>query len=381
MMAALRFLAPWIAVVVLGGCSDEKPVASGAAAQPTPVTVAETVEWPYPAFSQLAGVVSPGKRAVLSTRIAGTLTSVEASAGDEVKTGDLVATVDSREAQAAVDAARDRVAAAQAAAQQAERNNRRLTDLYEEDLIARVRAEEAQVQLSTRQAQLEAARAELKVQQTNLSYTRLTAPFDGRVTDILVDPGTFVGPGQPLAVIEERSQLQIDVPVSSELAASLTPGQQLSVLAGPSETQARARLVSVIPALGDENTGQRLRLSLDSPPAGLAPGQVVTVQIPADPRQPRPPGAWVGLPAAALIERGQLTGVLLVDDSGKAPRVQLRWIKTAAAQAATHVTEFDLIPVTQGLTVGERVVLNPSADLRDGQAVSVTHTASSPEEQ
>jgi len=182
-----------------------------------------------------------------------------------------------------------------------------------------------------------------------------------------VDAGSFVGPGQALMVLEAREQWRVDVPVSSQMAASLTPGQLLSVITGPDHATLPAHLTSVIPALDNQGTGQKLRLTMDASSDQLAPGQVVSVLAPnPEARQPRN-GDWVGLPKTALIRRGQLTGALVIDESGDTPAVHLKWIKTTTPPA----NGTNLIPVTQGLAVGDKVVLNPSAELHDGQAVTV----------
>jgi RND family efflux transporter MFP subunit len=333
------------------------------------VTVAQTQQWHYPASEELPGIVRPGKRAIISTRIAGTLLSVEVDPGDQVKTGDLLASVDSREIHAAIAAARANITAAESAAEQARRDSQRLKRLYEEDLIARVRAERAEVKRQELEAQLQAARSELEARKANLSYARLTAPFAGRVSETLADAGSFVGPGQALLVLEDHEQWRVDVPVSNRLAAGLKPGQQIQVIPRPGRESIPAHLTGVIPALGDVKTGQRLRLSVTSDNEPLAPGQVVSVLVPTpvDQRQ-KQKGGWVGLPKAALIRRGQLTGVLTVEQRRESPAViNLRWIKTATSSDLVTA----LIPVTQGLSVGEYVVLNPTAELQDGQSVRV----------
>jgi len=355
------------ATLAVTGCFSESPEAPETATEKPEVTVAETRAWQGSATQKLPGVVRPGKRAVLSTRIAGTLLSVEVDPGDTVKTGDLLATVDAREVDAAIEATRAKITAAESAAQQARLDSQRLQRLYEEDLIARVRAERAEVKRQELEAQLQAARSELDAQQANLSYTRLTAPFNGQIAETLVDAGSFVGPGQALMVLEAREQWRVDVPVSSQMAASLTPGQLLSVITGPDHATLPAHLTSVIPALDNQGTGQKLRLTMDASSDQLAPGQVVSVLAPnPEARQPRN-GDWVGLPKTALIRRGQLTGALVIDESGDTPAVHLKWIKTTTPPA----NGTNLIPVTQGLAVGDKVVLNPSAELHDGQAVTV----------
>ncbi len=357
------------AALALASYSSAASGSMDAASERLEVMAAQIRGWQYPTSQELPGIVSPGKRAILSTRIAGTLLSVEVDPGDMVQVGDLLATVDAREVHAAIAAAHANIAAAESAVQQARLDSQRLQRLYDEDLIARVRVERAEVNLLQLEAQLQTARSELEVRKANLSYARLTAPFSGYVSETLVDAGSFVGPGQALLVLESREQWHVDVPVSNRLAAGLTPGQKIPVITSPGRAAVPAYLTGVIPSLETGGTGQRLRLALTSDSEPLAPGQVVSVLIssPDDQGQKQNDG-WVGLPEAALIRRGQLTGVLIVEQRGDLPAViNLRWIKTATPPADVA----DLVPVTQGLSVGEHVVLNPAAELQDGQSVTV----------
>lgn len=358
-------------MLLLTGCFSDAPPSKETVTEILDVNVADIQAWQGTVSQKLPGVVRPGKRAALSTRFAGTLLSVEVNPGDKVATGDLLATVDAREVNAAIAATRTKISAAQAGVEQARLESQRLERLYAEDLIARVRMERAQVKHEELQAQLQAAKSELEAQLANLSYTRLTAPFSGRVTETPVDSGSFVGPGQPLVIIETREQLRVDVPVSSQVAARLSPGEQLSVLIEPEGKSLPASLTSVVPALGEETTGQRLRLALETAGDQLAPGQVVSVLVP-DRAQQTQASDWVGLPQAALLRRGQLTGTLVVEQASSGFVVRLEWIKIANPPD----NDSELIPVTQGLAVGDKVVLNPSARLEDGQAVTVQPSGS-----
>ena len=368
MLVSIPLLA---AMLLLTGCFSEAPPSKQTASEIPDVQVAKVQAWQGAVSQKLPGVVRPGKRAALSTRFAGTLLSVEVEPGDRVAIGDLLARVDAREVNAAIAATRTRISATQAGVEQARLESQRLERLYAEDLIARVRMERAQVKYQELQAQLQAAESELEAQQANLSYTRLTAPFTGRVTEMPVDTGSFVGPGQPLVIMESREQLRVDVPVSSQVASRLAPGEQLSVVVGPQGKTLPASLISVVPALGEEATGQRLRLSLETAGDTLAPGQVVSVLVP-DRVQNAQTSEWVGLPRAALLRRGQLTGTLVVEQTSSGSVVRLEWIKLANPPA----NDSELIPVTQGLAVGAKVVLNPSAKLEDGQTVMVKPSGS-----
>lgn len=370
---ARTLILPAVLILLFAGCADETAPARGEQHDQPHVSIAEVRAWDQPRTRELPGVVRPGRRATLSTRVAGTLVSVAHSAGDQVTTGDLLARVDAREVKAAIAAAEESLVAAEAAVEQARLNRDRLQRLYQEDLIARVRFEQASVELSQLEAQRQAAQSELEAQRANLDYAELKAPFDGIVSETLVDSGSFVGPGQPLLILDARQDMRIDVPISRDQAAALHPDQSITVLAGPEHAALDARLVSVVPALTRAGTGQRLRLALDPATTVLAPGEVVTVLVPTADSQPTDQGnPWVAVPEDALIRRGQLTGVLVARVSDQPKRgssavIELRWITTAnpAIRAA------NLIPVTQGLEVGERVVLNPSRDLQDNQSVVI----------
>ncbi|WP_372994335.1 efflux RND transporter periplasmic adaptor subunit [Marinobacter sp.] len=359
----------FISALAMAGCTDDRPEPSENNTTEKPeVTVTEVQLWQSETNRALPGVMRPGKRAVISTRMTGTLKTVEVEPGDQVTTGQPLATVDSREVESAIDAAKSNVQAAGAALEQAKQEHERLQRLYEEDLIARVRMERAGVRIRELKAQLHKAKAELQNQQTTLDYTRLSAPFNGMVAETLIDPGSFVGPGQALMVLEARDRLRVDVPVSSQVAASLTPGQVVSVVAAKEGRTLPAHLISIIPALDGQATGQRLRLQLEPGASELAPGQVVTVLIPTtDSRSSIRTQDWVALPENALIRRGQLTGTLVLEQNGEEAVVHLKWIKTANPPE----NQSDMIPVTEGLSPGELVVLAPSSDLRDGQKVSV----------
>lgn len=368
MIALSRVL--WLtSSLALAGCFGDtsEPQEKETAERPE-VTVAEVKPWQNGANRTLPGIVRPGKRAVLSTRMSGTLQTVSVEPGDRITTGQHLANVDSRQLKSAIIAVQVDIKAAESALQQARWEHARLQRLYEEDLIARVKMEQAGVRVRQLEARLQRAKAELQSQQTNLDYTRLSAPFDGQVTETLVDPGSFVGPGQALLVIEARDTLRIDVPVSSQVATSLTPGQLIQVLSGKEGHTLPARLIGIVPALDKAATGQRLRLALDNEHSTLAPGQVVTVLVPTQNRlSVNDTHDWVGLPESALIRRGQLTGTLVLEQNGDESRVHLKWIKTANLPANGS----DKIPITEGLSAGEKVVLNPSTALRDGQKVTV----------
>lgn len=352
----------WL-LVVLAGCSksrDSEAVPDREREEPIRVTVSAIQPWQEGASRHLPGVVRPGRRAVLSTRGNGTLQSTRVEAGDRVAAGEELAQVESRDLDAVVFAAEAHVKAAEAAHEQAVRDAERLQRLAEEDLIARNRLEHARVKQRTTAAQAENARAELTAQRVNRGYAQITAPFRGIVSEVLVDEGSFIGPGQPVLVLEDRTTLRIDIPVSRQMAGLLASNKKLSVVSPRIREPLSVRYVAIVPALETGSAGQLVRFSVENPPPALDPGQVVDVRLHSPARKD-----WVALPRAALIRRGQLTATLVLEPTREDALIRLRWIRIAGGTAGDD----PVVPVSQGLEVGEWVVLHPAPDLRDGQPV------------
>ncbi|MEE4364545.1 MAG: efflux RND transporter periplasmic adaptor subunit [Desulfotignum sp.] len=357
------FYCSLVAVLILTGCSESRDADTASdpgGKEPVTVKVAEITPWQKALTRHFPGVVSPGRRAVLSTRTNGTIKSIRVQAGDHVTSGAVLAHVESRDVEAAIAGTTAQLKAAEIADAKALRDVNRLKRLYGEDLIARNRLELAQVKQQKSAANVEKIRAELKVQQVNRSYANITAPFTGIISEVVMDEGSFIGPGRPVLILEDRTTLQIDVPIPSETADQITPQDMLSVLDPSMRQPLQARFLAILSPMENASAGQVLRLSLENPPETIQPGQVVTVLLNETGQK-----GLVALPRAALIRRGQLTGVLVVEQMQNKNFVCLRWIRLAVQKSG----ENNFIPVSQGLDPGELVVLNPSSDLRDGQQI------------
>ncbi len=364
-----RFCMLAAAFALLAGCGDESNDEQSAApsdldSRPLTVQVADAEQRSAEAAYSTAGVVAPVRRARLGTRQAGNVVEVMVEAGDAVQAGQPVLRVDARDLRAALTAARLARRAASTASETAERNRERFQRLFDQQLIARARLEEVELAAEDARRRLKQAEAELAAVKVNLDYAVLRAPFSGVVSGVLADVGTFVAPGPPLVIFEDRSRLEVNAAVDQDSAAGLTPGQMLQLRARGLEHAVTARVQAVLPALEPPGVGQRLRLVIDQPPPGLAPGMVVELALPAR----HPARSFVAIPESALVRRGQLDGVFVVESDGRGrPRAYLRWIAIAPEDAPT---DDGSVRVLRGLTPGERVVVGDAVlSLADGQPV------------
>ena len=232
--------------------------------------------------------------------------------------------------------------------------------------------EEAELAEENARGVLERAEAEVAATEMTLDYSVLRAPFAGIVAEIIAETGTFVAPGPPLVVFEDRDKLEVEAGIDQASAARLVPDQMLELNVVGFDEPLSARVQAILPALTSSRdeaaVGLRLRLVIDSPPSTLTPGMTAEINVPAG----GPMGQHVIVPADALLRRGQLEGVFVVEtDAAGQPRARLRWVGRATGQAG----EGD-VHILRGLAAGERVVVGDALnELEDEQPVSLQRGA------
>jgi RND family efflux transporter MFP subunit len=279
-----------------------------------------------------AGTVRSARRAELSTRLVGRVESVRVRAGDRVRTGQLLLTVE----RASLSAAERQAASS---LELATANLRRVERLYADSAAPLVQLEAARNALAQAEGQARAVRADL-------SYADLRAPFDGTVASRLVDPGDNASPGLPLLVIEDRGAREIVVTVPDELRHWLQPGRDLEVEIGAGRRRITARILAVVIGADPRSPTVELRLS---GPADLAPGLAAVAEIPMEEH------SVLLVPAGALVQRGQLDGVFLFAPDST---LRLRWVRLGRSRG-------DSVEVVSGLQPGDLVALD-GAGARDG---------------
>lgn len=364
---SIRGVAAWLAPclgLLLAGCGQDMAPSGPAKVDPVAVRVTEAETVQRAATVTAAGVLRPNQRARMGTRQAGTVQAVLVQAGDHVTAGQEILRVDSRDLEASRAAALLQRDAAREAYEQALRNRERFTRLYAQELVAKVRLEEAQLQAERAASALRRAEAELAAVEVNLDYARLRAPFDGVVSEVLAETGSFVAPGMPLVVLEDRERLEVEASIDQASIVGLAAGDRLAVVVKGIDEPAEGRLQAVLPALAGSGTGLRLRVVIDDPSPELVPGMVAGLQVPSVRTAPR----LVRVPVSALLRRGQLTGLFVIAaDDDEAWRAQLRWV---ALEPGPPGDEW--VYVKNGLAPGERVAYGTTIhELADGQAVTL----------
>ncbi len=294
-------------------------------------------------------VVEAVKQATLGAQIAGRVTALAVRAGDTVRAGQLLARIDARAADQVVAASLSQVAEAEANLANARRHLERQRALVQQKFVSQAAVDQAGTEFMAAQARLGALQSNAGLASTQQSFSTIVAPFAGVVGATHVEAGDMATPGRALLTLFEPGDLRVtatlpqaalarwkrDLPVAVEL-----PAQGRTLI---------AKAATVVP-LADPRT-HTVKVRLDLPASdGLLPGQFARAQFPTGTLRA------LAVPAGALLRRGEVTAVYVIDSDG-APRLrQVRTGETLLDPASGPVVE-----ILAGLTAGERIAAHPVA--------------------
>lgn len=372
-----------------------------AAAEREPTIVKARVETvamtPVEEVYEAVGTVRSCTTSILSAKIMGHVLAVLVREGDRVRPGQVLVQIDDREVQAQLrkaeagwreaESAREEIERAIRAAESAREAARAHADLAAatfrryEALFARhsvsaqefdeartryqaaaaeaERAEEVLRSLRAKReqvlAKIEQARADLAAAHVALGHTRVTAPIAGLVTAKSVEVGMLVTPGMPLFTIEDETRYRLEVSVPESQIAAVRPGDSVLVEIDASRSAPLlGRVAEVVPAADPMSRSYMVKIDLPAEKATtLRSGLYGKARFRIGQRRA------LTIPQTAVLNRGQLTSVYVVEDSGLA---RLRLITLGKSYG-------DRVEVLSGLTEGERIVAENPQVVREGNRV------------
>ena len=333
--------------------------------QVAPTVTLTTVEGGAARQLALPGTIQAFYTAPIHARTSGYLKRWYANIGDQVKAGQLLAEIDTPDLDQQVLQARAELGSAQANQRLAATTAKRWDGLLAQDAVSRQEAEEKAGDLAARDADVKAARANLDRLLTLESFKRLTAPFDGVVTERNTDIGALISVGgandTALFTVADQHRLRIYVSIPQAYSALIKPGDaaRLTVPEFAGQTFP-AKVVNDARAIA-ANGGVKVELQLDNIDGRLRPGAYAQVAFTVA----SGPGA-ARVPATALLFRQQGPIVAVVDPGGRAritPVVISRDLGTS-------------VEIGAGLSPGAKVIDNPPDAIANGEAVRVAASAS-----
>lgn len=350
----------WTLALVVTACDQEPP-----AAEPVlrPVRYQEVVATGGKRTRTFSGVARAGTESRLSFRVAGTIERINATVGQEVTAGTVLARLDAKDYQLQVREAEAGVAQAEAALRNAEAEYNRVGELYENQNASKSQLDGARAQAESARAQVEGARNRLALARSQLDDTTLRAPVAGSVAEVPVEVNENVRAGQMVVHLSSGSRLEVEVGVPEVLIAQIREGEPVDVAfdALPGERFAAAVTEVGVAATGAGTTFPvTVRLTRSEPAIRSGMAAEVTFRLANGDSAAR-----IVVPAVAVGEDRQGRFVFVVEDRGDGTAVVHR--------RAVEVGELtsDGLEVSAGLEDGEIIATAGVRRLTDGLAVKL----------
>ena len=352
-----------------------------------PVTVAQVARHDIPVVLSGLGTAQAFNTVAIHPQAEGQLVKIAFSEGQEVHTGDLLAQIDPRSYQAALDQAQAKKAQDEAMLANARLDEKRYATLVEKNYIARQQLDTTKAQVSQFEAMIKGDEAAVQAARIQLGYTTIRSPIDGRAGIRQIDVGNVV---HSVSMSSPSSSSSPSTPGGSDTVVVITqlhpisvvftlPQEQLSTLAlgGP----ALKREVAVYDRSGTQALDQghlevidnqidyasgtvKLKATLPNKNGQLWPGQFVTAKLLVDTKT-----SALTIAATALQKGPDKNDFVYVVNADNA-------VETRPVSVGTIANEF--AEITQGLAEGETVVTAGQFRLRPGSKVILLSSTSVP---
>ena len=308
----------------------------------------------------LDGTVEAQQDARVAAQVSGRISAVLVKAGDAVQAGQPLVRIDAAVVAQQAQASQAQVAQADALLRAAQQELARTQALQAQGFISPATLDRARAQFQSAQASAQAMRAQAQASGTQAGFQVVKAPYAGRVSQVLVSEGDLAAPGVPLLQVFAPRTLRVVVSVPESLAArlNLQAPAQLSLPHVAATQSWAAPQMAMLPGLDPLSHAATLRVELPADAArvaaGLGPGQLARVSLTLQPEASPTAAASLSVPQGAVVQRGEVPAVYVVDAQG-VPR--LRQVRLGRSQGGR-------VDVVAGLQAGERVATDPLAAAR-----------------
>jgi RND family efflux transporter MFP subunit len=377
------FAAALGALVLLGSLllafRTQKPLVEVAAARPVAGAKAE-------ALLNASGYVTPRRRATVAAKVTGRVEQIYAEEGLHVKSGQILATLDCSQPNAALTSAktdRDATAAALADLQvqsaNADRELQRAQGLRAAGVTspqaldtAKTASDSLHSKIALTKEQIRAAEARIGVSQKDVDNCTVRAPFDGIVVSKDAQRGEMVSPVSAgggftrtgIATLVDMKSLEIEVDVNESYIARVKQGQRVNAtLDAYPDRELPAKVRTVIPTADRQKATVKVRITFDQLDDTILPDMGVKVAfLSAAP----PPGKSDGSEARALVPKAAVHS-----DGGKQIVYLVRDQKLERRAVSLGAERGGDVEIVAGIVPGDRLVVGGAEKLRDGQTVEV----------
>ncbi len=332
---------------------------------PMPVSVAQVGTANVPVVIDALGTVTPLATVNVRPQVTGPIVRIAFQEGETVRAGELLAVIDPRPYQAALDQAQGQLARDEAALGNARVDLARYKRLLAQDSISAQTYAGQEATVSQDEAQVEADQASVETARLNLSYCRITSPVAGRVGLRQVDLGNLVEANQttPIVTVTQMQPMSVlfTVPENdlTRIFKHARADRKLVVEAYSRDMRhliATGTLASIDNQISTTTGTLQMRALFTNAHSDLYPDEFVNVKLVLDTLKNQ-----IVVPGGAVQNGPSSTFVYVVEPNDT---VKLRNIVTGP-------TDGNMIAVTSGLTAGETVVTDGADQLRNGAHVRI----------
>ena len=332
-----------------------------------------------------SGYVTARRRATVSSKVTGKVMQIFIEEGQEVRQGQVLATLDDSQARAALALADAQLSAShksfaedQARLREAELNLQRRQRLLDEGVVGRAEVDTAQAEVDSLRAriayaqqQIGVAESQVRLRRTDLDDMVVRAPFSGVAISKDAQPGEMISPVSAgggftrtgIGTIVDMSSLEIEVDVNESFINRVHPGQKVeAVLDAYPEWRIPARVITTVPTADRQKATVRVRIGFEKLDPKILPDMGVKVSFlrEEEPEQAAAPAARYQVPKSAVRSAdGQAVLFVVRED-----RVERRAVRTGDENG-------DAVQILSGVSPGEQVVVEGPTTLKDGDRVRI----------
>ena len=344
-----------IALTALSGCREK--VAPGVTEvkreQVTGITIQTVNPSAVDEFYETSGTIRAKTVSIVSSRQMGTITSIKVKEGDRVGAGQLLLTLDDSDVAQKVKGATEGYTEAQKGLEAA-KENRNLKDityqryrkLYDEKALSKQELDQLETQKKVAELDFERAQAALRRVEAGLNeakvyhgFSNIKSPVSGFVTEKKAEIGSMAVPGMPLITVEDNSSYRIEVNVDEKISGRLKTGMPASVFIDSLNKEVNGTITDVVRSVDPMSRTFLVKIALKA--EGLSSGSYARVGIPIGKKD------VIVVPKNAVVEKGQLTGVYMVDASNVITYRLVRPGKTYG----------DRVEILSGLNPNEKIIV------------------------
>jgi multidrug efflux system membrane fusion protein len=330
---------------------------------PVPVVAGVAQKRDVPIYLDGIGTVQAYNTVTVHPQISGILTKVAFQEGQDLKKGDLIAVIDPRPFQAALDGAIAKKDQDIAQLNNAKTIRERDTDLFKKGVLDHQTYDTQRFLVDQLDATVKSDQAAIDSAQTQLSYTQITAPFDGRCGIRLVDEGNVVTSGSSLVVLTQLKPISVIFTLPQQNLLDVNQAFAKGPLKVTALDSALTKpledgTLAVVDNQIDTTTGTiKLKANFPNQDLKLWPGQFVNSRLLVSTRQ-----GGIVVPAA-VIQRGPNGTYAYVITQDKT--AEMRPVQVAQIDAGQAL-------IDSGLQEGEQVVVDGQYKLQPGAPVQIT---------